>query len=122
MRVPEPGTGMIAEDITKGKTIDGRRVSAMTRGLRSGQPIVTVRFDVIDRKGRKRLSEPVTYQLGTGIRIPGTRTPTTPNFPAGPVGRKPGGELHGGWWGSDGDSGVDRTARHSRMIDSLTYA
>lgn len=121
--MPVPDQGMYAEDIKSGSMIGGRRVAAMTRGLTSGNRTVTVRFDTVDRKGRKRLSEPVTYLLGTGARIPGTRTPTTPNMPAGPVGRKPGAQLHGGWFGDADDTGRDaRTDRHSRMINNLTYA
>lgn len=105
--------GIRAEDIRRGTLIDGRRVVAMRVGLTSaGQRATTVQFPDVDRKGRKRLSDPVTYLHGTFVD--GTRTPTTWAMPAGPVGRKPGGTLHGGWYG-------DRADRHHRMINSLVY-
>lgn len=114
-------TGMFAEDIRNGTMIGGRRVAAMTRGLLSGRPVVTVRFAGVDRKGRARLSDPVTYTVGN--RVPGTRTSTTWAMPAGPVERKPGGKLHGGWYGDPDDNGRDgRAARHSRMVNCLVYA
>lgn len=122
MRQSEPG-GMYPEEIKAGTTIHGRRVAAMSRGVANGQRTVTVRFEMTDRKGRKRLSEPVTYTLGTLIRVPGTRRATTSAMPAGPVERKPGGKLHGGWYGDADDNGSQgRADRHSRMINSLTYA
>ena len=115
-------TGMFAEHIGCGTTIHGRRVAAMSRGVVSGRKVVTVRFAVtVGRKRRPGLSDPVTYTVGN--RVPGTRASTTWDMPAGPVERKPGAKLSGGWYGDPDDGGRDgRTARHSRMIDSLVYA
>jgi hypothetical protein len=116
---------MRAEQIGNGTMIDGRRVVAMTTGPVNGRRAVTVRFatETRNRRGkvRKGLSEPVTYFYGT--EVSGTRKATTWAMPAGPVGRKPGGKLHGGWWGDgDDNSSQGRADRHSRMISSLTYA
>jgi hypothetical protein len=121
MHTPDQGRGIRAEDIKRGMLIDGRRVATMTVGLISGQRATTVRFPDRDRKGRPVLSAPVRYIHGT--MVGGTRTPTAWAMPAGPVGRKPGGELNGGWWGdADANDRGARTDRHHRMIESITYA
>jgi hypothetical protein len=122
MQQQDQGRGIRAEDIRRGTTIDGRRVVAMTTGVTgSGQRTTSVRFETHDRKGRKRLSDPVTYVHGT--RVGGTRALTTWAMPAGPVGRTPGGKLHGGWFGdADNNDRGARTDRHQRMVNNLTYA
>lgn len=113
--------GIYGRELRRGTTIDGRAVVAMTRGLLNGQRYVAVQFHETDRKGRKRLSKPFRYWADG--RVPGTRALTTWAMPAGPVGRKPGGKLHGGWYGDpDANGRGDRADRHSRKIDSLTYA
>lgn len=114
--------GVYAEQLKRGTIIDGRRVVAMSPVIVNGQRGVSVRFaTTVGRKRRKALTAPVTYLCGR--RVPGTRPSTTWSMPAGPVGRKPGGTLHGGWYGDADDTGRDaRTNRHARMIDSLTYA
>ena len=114
---------MLAEQLTAGTMIDGQRVATMTRGPVNGVTAVTVRFEterVKRGKVRKVLSEPVTFLHGTEVR--GTAKRTTWAMPAGPVGRKPGTKLHGGWWGDGDDSSRGRTDRHSRLITSITYA
>lgn len=118
----QQGHGIRAEEIRRGTTINGRRVVAMTTGITgAGLRTTSVRFDETDRKGRKRLSDPVTYIHGTWV--PGTRPLTTWAMPAGPVRRQPGTRLNGGWYG-DADA-ADRGARadrHQRKIESITYA
>ncbi len=112
---------MFAEQVGCGTMIGGRRVAARSVGLKGGRAVITIRFaTTVGRKRRPALSEPVTYYVGT--RVPGTRKHTTWAMPAGPVERKPGGELSGGWYGDGDDSGQGRADRHSRMIASLTYA
>ncbi len=109
--------GMLAEDIRAGTLIGGRRVAEMARGTRNGRRTVTVRFDGVNRRGRKRLSDPVTYLLGT--RVPGTRRPTTYAMPAGPV--RP---VHQPTLVSKRvGRGEDESRRdfHSRLMDSVVY-
>lgn len=116
-------TGLYADEIHQGTLINGQRVASLKRGLRDGRPTVTVRTEGRDRRGRKQLSDPVTYTLGTRTIVPGTARPTTWHMQAGPVHRKPGAQLNGGWWGDGDDTGRDaRADRHHRMIESVTYA
>lgn len=114
-------SGLFAQEIHKGTTINGRRVETMRTGVVNGQRSITVQFaETTMRKGkaRNRLSAPVSYLVGT--RVPGSNVPTTWAMPAGPVHRKPGTKLNGGWYG-DGDDG-NRADRHHRKIESITYA
>lgn len=117
----QQGRGIRAEEIRRGMMINGRRVVAMTTGVTgAGQHTTTVRFPDVDRKGRSCLSAPVTYVHGTWVG--GTRALTTWAMPAGPVGRKPGGKLLGGWWGDPDDNGRQgRADRHQRQINNLVY-
>ena len=113
--------GLTADQIHQGTLINGRRVATMATGIVNGQRVRTVRCEIRDRKGRKRLSDPVSYPLGTVV--PGTRRPTTWAMPAGPVGRRPGVKQNGGWYG-DGDA-TDRGSRadrHQRRIEAFTYS
>jgi hypothetical protein len=118
----QQGRGIRAEEIRGGTMINGRRVVAMTTGMTgSGQRTTTVRFAGFNRKGKPRLSDPVTYVHGTWVD--GTRTPTTWAMPAGPVGRQPGTKLNGGWFGDpDASDRGSRADRHQRKIESITYA
>jgi hypothetical protein len=109
--------GISGREITRGTKINGRSVVAMKRGVRDHKEVVIVQFAEVDRKGRKRLSEPVPYWLNG--RVPGTATPTTWAMPAGPVHRKPGTEPNGGWYGDGGGTPADR---HQRRIEAITYA
>ncbi len=122
-------TGLYAQELKRGTLINGQRVAAMAVGTTSaGVRSTTVRVETIDRKGRKRLSEPMRYLHGT--IVPGTLRPTTWAMPAGPVHlepgreprREPGTTLRGGWWGdADDHSRAGRADRHQRRIESITY-
>lgn len=118
MRTQDASDGLFIEDVRRGTLIDGKRVTGLFPGQRNGRRTLTVRLDDGTRRGERR-----TYYTGTGSRLAGTRRLTTFAMPAGPVGRTPGGKLHGGWFGDRDDNGRGaRTDRHSRMIDALTYA
>jgi hypothetical protein len=114
--------GLYAHELSRGTTINGRRVVALRPGLRNGGRVVTVLVEgTPDRKGRVRPIELGTF--GLGQPIPGTRTPTTWAMPAGPVSREPGTRLNGGWYGDpDARDRGSRADRHHRMIESITYA
>ena len=118
MRVQGNQDGLFIEDVRRGTLIDGKRVTGMFPGLLNGRRTITVRLDNGTVRGERR-----TYRIGSGVRISGTRRLTTFAMPAGPVGRKPGGKLHGGWYGDRDDTGRGaRMDRQSRMIDAPTYA
>lgn len=118
MNMQGNGDGLFIEDVRRGTLIDGKRVTGLFPGQRNGRRTITVRLDDGTRQGERR-----TYYTGTGSRLAGTRRLTTFAMPAGPVGRKPGGKLYGGWYGDRDDTGRGVLAdRHSRMIDALTYA
>lgn len=116
------------EEIRGGMLIGDRRVASMTRGMISGTMATIVRFETRNRRGRKRLSEPVTYLHGAPV--PGTKTLTTWAMPAGPVHLEPGREQRnggtrqaGGWWGdADATDRAGRADRHQRRIESIVYA
>ncbi len=114
--------GLKAEELRAGTLIGGERVARMTCGRNmAGQGTTSVQFERITKRGKRYLTDPVTYVHGRPV--PGTRRPTTWNMPAGPVHRKPGTKQNGGWWG-DGDA-TDRGSRadrHQRRIEALTYA
>lgn len=113
--------GLYGYEITRGTLVGGRRVAEMRRGVRDHRQVVSLFFEERDRRGRKRLGEPVTYPLAS--RVPGTARPTTWAMPAGPVGRTPGTKLNGGWYGDRDDTGRASAAdRHQRRIESITYA
>lgn len=114
--------GLMAYELGNGTMIDGRRVVGLRRGMRNGDRVVTVFVEgKPGRKGRVRPVELGTFALAA--TVPGTRTPTTWAMPAGPVGRKPGGKLHGGWYGdADERDGRARADRNQRMIHNLVYA
>lgn len=104
--------GMLGAELARGTTIDGwGRVEHKTIGHGPGGSTVTVTRLVAGKRGRTIIGDPRTYRLD--LRVPGTRYRT--DMPAGPVGRKPGGQANGA-------HGETRAERHSTLIDNLTYA
>lgn len=114
--------GLRAHELARGTMIDGRRVVDLRPGMRNGVRVVTVFVESTPgRKGRVRPVELGVFTLAA--TVPGTRTPTTWAMPAGPVERKPGTRLGGGWYGDHDDTGRGaRADRHHRLIESITYA
>lgn len=105
-------TGMFGWELSAGTTIDGWGiVTGKSVGVSSRGRTVTVTRQGTGKKHRMTPDDTRTFLAER--RVPGTRYRT--DWPAGPVGRKPGAEFNG----AHGDTPADR---HSALIDNLTYA